>query len=164
MATLVQLRKSGALCDYNPALAPGVEAMRTLDGSPRFVKWFKEVLPTLGATWQIELTPEQQLDDFLAAYAAGEPLMIDRQFKNLRPLTHDIWELKTGDLRLIGWFYKKDQFLCDAANTAQIMKDHNLYPGMIAEVVRFRNLLDLDEPKFVPGDDPHAVISNFTYP
>jgi hypothetical protein len=50
------------------------------------------------------------------------------------------------------------------ADTAYRCKKFDLYAGYAGEVVRFRNALDLDEPKFIPGDDPNAVVTNFDYP
>jgi hypothetical protein len=51
-----------------------------------------------------------------------------------------------------------------ASNLTDNVKRHRLYYGYANEAARFRDRLDLDAPKFVPGDDPHAVVSNFSYP
>lgn len=65
---------------------------------------------------------------------------------------------------MFGWFSKKDCFIGVAANPTDLVKRHNLYNGHAMEVVRFRNALSLDEPKFIPGDNPHDVVSDFSYP
>jgi hypothetical protein len=75
-----------------------------------------------------------------------------------------IWELKTADLRIFGWFNVLDHFVGAAADTTDRVKQHNLYYGYAGETARFRDGLDLDPPKFIPGADPNAVVSNYTYP
>ncbi len=84
-----------------------------------------------------------------------------------KPLTHHrdgIWELKTPDLRIFGWFVKRDQFVGWAADATEKIKKHNLYHGYAREAGHFRDNLNLDPPKFVQGDKPDAVVSNFDYP
>jgi hypothetical protein len=82
----------------------------------------------------------------------------------LRPAGDGVWELKTADLRVFGWFHAKDCFLGHCADTAERVKEHRLYTGYVGEVVRFRDSLPLDEPKYIPGEDPDAVVSNSSYP
>jgi hypothetical protein len=44
------------------------------------------------------------------------------------------------------------------------IKKHDLYRGYANVTTRrFRDELDLDNPKYIPGDDPHAVVSNFDH-
>lgn len=117
----------------------------------------------MGSDWDIESRPDEQMDALVAIYASGAVLTFGH---DLRPLSHareGVWELKTPDLRIFGWFYKMDCFVADKAGGASKIKDHDLYYGYINEVVRFRNALDLTPPKYVPGEDPRVVISNFSY-
>lgn len=164
MATVIELDKSGALLRYDPELPAHLQEFRTLHGSPRFAKWVCDVLPGLGSTWNIELSPQEQFVALMEIYASGEVLMIGRQLKPLTHLGDGVWQLKTADLRLFGWFRMKDQFIAHAGDTADRIKKSRMYQGYVGEVVRFRDALDLDEPKFVPGDDPNAVVSKFDYP
>lgn len=86
---------------------------------------------------------------------------------HFKPLTHiedGIWELKTADLRIFGWFFVRDCFIGSAANLTDTIKQLHLYRPYVQEAVRLRDALDLDIPKFIPGDDPHAVVSDFDYP
>ena len=86
---------------------------------------------------------------------------------NVKPITHvsgGIWELKTSDLRIFGWFHAKDCFIGYRAEHADFVKKHNLYYGLASEAARFRDQLDLDEPKFIPGDDPNVILSNYNFP
>jgi len=136
--------------------------------SPRFATWANDDLPKLESTWKIEQSPQEQLAEFLdEIYCPCEPLFIDWHVKPVSPLRHiedGIWELKTADLRIFGWFFAKDCFIASAANLADTVKQLHLYNPYREEAVRFRDGLDLDNPKFVPGDNPHAVVSNLSYP
>jgi hypothetical protein len=126
--------------------------------------WLANTLPTLESDWGIERTPTQQLDSLVGVFASGEVLCFEQQFKPLGHLGEGVWELKTPDLRVFGWFPQRDCFIADRADLASRIKQHHLYRGYVGEVVRFRNDLDLDEPKFLTGEDPRYVVSNFSFP
>ena len=129
------------------------------------MKWLTEVLPDLGSTWNIELSPLEQLAAFIETYASGEPLVFGRSFKPISHVSGGVWELKTADLRVFGWFPSQDVFIGHAANLSETIKSvRGMYHGYANEVVHYRKNLDLNEPKFVPGDDPNAVVSAFSYP
>ena len=46
---------------------------------------------------------------------------------------------------------------------ATFVKEHDLYHGLVGEVVRFRDAINLDEPEFVAGEHPNDVVSNWTF-
>ena len=114
--------------------------------------------------WQVEVNPTQQLDALVEIFCSGQTLTFGPQFKPLTHLKDGIWELKTPDLRIFGWFCKKDHFIAGTMDEAFTVKNHNLYAGYAGEVERFRDQLDLNEPKFVSGEDPNVVVSNYNYP
>ena len=149
---------------FDASLPPHQQEFREFYAGPRLVKWMGDVLPSLGSTWKIELSPLEQLDAFMAVYASGDTLTYQYSFKPLTNLGDGIWQLKTADLRMFGWFHVQDCFVGGVGDTADRIKLHGLYAGYVGEAVRFRDALDLDEPKFVPGDNPNAVVSNFDYP
>jgi hypothetical protein len=74
-----------------------------------------------------------------------------------------VWELKTADVRLFGWFHQFDCFVGVVIDLKYRVQEYKLYSGYMGEVIRFRDNLDLDEPKFIPGGEPVNVVSNF-YP
>ncbi len=110
------------------------------------------------------MNPLEQFDDLSYAFVSGEPLLCLAQFKPLRHVAGGIWELKTPDLRVFGWFNAKDSFIGVVANQTDAIKKHRLYHGHAGEVAAFRDRLNLDEPKFISGEDPYAVVSDFNYP
>lgn len=126
---------------------------------PRAVKWAEEILPTLESVWQIEEAPIAQLDAMLHDFCSGEALAHVEDFRCLRPIGSGIWELKTADLRVFGWFYRPNIFVWSAAFFADAIKDGDMYHGFVSQAVRDREALDLTPPKFVPGERPNDVVS-----
>lgn len=131
---------------------------------PEARNWMEGVLPTLKSERGLETSPIEQLDAFLTVYCGGDTLMYQRQFRPVMHIGAGIWELKTPDLRLFGWFHTKDCFVCTDGDDATRVKTYRLYDGYRDQGVRRREQLDLDEPKFLAGDDPNDVISAFSYP
>lgn len=161
MATLLSLVRSKTLSKYLPDLRPGEQEFRMLFAAPRFEKWILEDLPKLASSWNLDLTPVMQVDEYLINYAIGAPLTFDWHFKPVRHIKDGVWELKTADTRMFGWFHRIDVFIALIGDDASRVKKHKLYTGYAGEVVQYRDKLDLDEPKYVPGKDPRNVISNF---
>jgi hypothetical protein len=164
MATPIELDRKDALFKLE-VLEPAVQEFRQFYASPDLHNWLEGVLPTLASGLNLELSPLEQFVDLAETFCAGERLMYGLQFKPLTHITGGIWEFKTQDVRIFGWFHKKDCFIGAVADDATRIKKHDLYRGYAnVTTKRFLEALDLDEPKFLPGDDPHAVVSNFDYP
>lgn len=164
MATLLELVASGDLAKFDPGLEPNELEHRVIYASRKFEAWVSHDLPKLTSEWEIESTPLEQLDALAEIYASGEALTYGHRFKVLKPALNGVWELKTFDLRIFGWFKERDCFIAVVADLAGHVKEHSLYPKYRDEVVQFRAVLNLDQPKFIPGDDPNDVVSNFDYP
>jgi hypothetical protein len=163
MATIATLIADGSLLRWEVNLGPRQQIERMLLLVPRLQARLDEALAE-GSTWNIEETPAQQLDALTTVYVAGEPLAFAWQFKSLVHHQEGVWYLKTADVRLFGWFPYRDCFIATSVGVAETVKHYRLYRPLGEEVARIREALPLDEPKFVPGDDPNAVVSNFTYP
>jgi hypothetical protein len=165
MATLATLIEDEYLLRWKVALSPRRQIERILLLVPRLQVRLDEALAA-GSTWNIEESPAQQLDALTAVFVGGEPLAFRWQFKALARVPHldGIWYLKTADVRLFGWFPCRDCFIATSVAVADLAKRLGLYRPLGEEVARIRAALPLDEPKFISGDDPNAVVSNFTYP
>ncbi len=81
-----------------------------------------------------------------------------KMFKDLMPKDAETWEMKTVDLRVFGWIYKPKIFIAVFGDYADLYKGKNKsvkpiasYARAVNRVVRAREMLDLDEPKFVTG-------------
>jgi hypothetical protein len=160
MATISYLVEAGALYKLDPQLAPRQQEDRMVYTSPLLKTWIEETLPTLASNWNLSELPIQQLDSYMASFASGDPLIYVKDFRPLNPIGQGVWELKTADLRIFGWFYRRDCFIGVQADTAWRVKESRMYHAYREATVRFRDFLDLDNPKFIPGDEPNDVVSN----
>lgn len=164
MATLVELDRRGELFKLDPALEANEQEWRMIYTSPRLKDWLEGVLPSLVSHWQQELSPLQQVDALVEEFCSGTTLCFGPQFKPIQHVKGGIWELKTPDVRVFGWFHVKDCFVGWRGEAAEHVKRYNLYYGIAGEAARYRDLLDLDEPKFIAGEDPNNVVSNYNLP
>lgn len=164
MATPLSLAACGTLVRYDPQLGRRQQEDRYIYLGPRLVDWLSTVLPGLGSTWKIEESPAEQLDSLLADFCAGAPLLVGHMFKALQPIGRGVWELKTAEVRVFGWFHRTDVFIGSNADLKARIVEHSLYRGYIDEAVRLRDSLDLDPPPFISGDEPRHVVSNWAYP
>lgn len=160
MATIPKLIECNALVRIEVELEGRELPWRHLVGTPRFIKWLADVLPELqSSSIGCEITPLEQIDALFAEFITGRPLNHGRQFSCLRPADRAVWELKTVDIRVFGWFAHRDCYVAVRGDHADRVKDHDLYAGYRDEVVRLRDQLDLDEPKYAPGDSADDVVS-----
>jgi hypothetical protein len=125
--------------------------------------WMLNDLPGLVSDRQVEQSPAEQVDARLSVFCAGGIISYTEHLREIRPVKDGVWEIKTADIRIFGWFYARDCFVGHVGDTKYRIKQHQLYNGYCGEVVRFRNALNLDEPKFIAGSDPKNVISNFAF-
>jgi hypothetical protein len=159
MATLKELETDDVLHNLAPSDdAPAPE--RLFYASDRLRKWLNESLPAMASDWDLEITPIEQVGDLIDVFCGGNELAVETMFKCLNPHENGVWELKTEDVRIFGWFYRPDCFIGHCADNATRIKKHRLYTGYSGEVQRFRDEVDLDPPKFIAGTNPNAVVSN----
>ncbi len=98
-----------------------------------------------------DLWPWEQVEQLLFDFVVGRPLSYDTQRKKLDPLTQHVWELKTEDVRLIGWFPRRKCFVAVCGRMKREIQRAKLYAPCINNVGWFRSQLGLDEPKSVVG-------------
>jgi len=164
MTTLIELDQAGELFKLDPLLEANEQEWRMIYISPHLRNWFEEALPGLISVWKVEISPLQQVDALVEEFCSGTTLCYGPQFKPIQHIEGGIWELKTPDVRIFGWFRVRDCFVGWRGEHAEHVKTYDLYHGLAGETARFRDQLDLDEPKFIPGEDPNAVVSNYSFP
>ena len=142
-------------------LGPREMPRRLLYGSPGFVSWVeKRLTAEEKSPLSLEVSPSQQIDNLFYEFVSGRRLAFSRQFRFVRAEEHAVWELKTPDLRVFGWFLKKDCFVAVFGDWADRVKDHGLYRGYRLEIRRFRRELGVDESLCVRGLEPDDVLSS----
>jgi hypothetical protein len=160
MPTITDLVDNGAIVRIEVELAPRDQPLRLLYGTPQFVVWLQEALA--GAEPQQRLgqtSPAEQIDDLFHSFLSGAPLVFTRQFRAVRAEDNAVWELKTPDVRIFGWFMAKDCFVAVFGNWADTIKDHDLYRGYRIAIRRLRRELGVDATLCVKGVAPDDVLS-----
>jgi hypothetical protein len=160
MTAIRSLVEKGDLLRIEVELAPHEQPRRLLYGTPNFVHWLEARMgssePSPGIA---DLTPAEQLDALFHAYLSGEVLDHTRQFRIIRAEANAVWELKTPDLRIFGWFAMKDCFVAVFGAWADRVKDFDLYRGYRLEVRRIRRELGVGGSLCVQGVVCDDVIS-----
>ncbi len=163
MATLEQLRSQSFLGRAMPRLLAGQQAERRFYFTRRFKEWFDQEMPLIAPTfWGGDVPTKEQINGIIKSFVAGEDLYLPEQLHIVDPAAFGIWELKTGDIRIFGWFPEYDTFIASTAGDAT-----ELHQGMkwsyyckCMWVVSERKLLDLNEPKFRAGGRRHDVFGS----
>ncbi|WP_306928524.1 hypothetical protein [Agrobacterium larrymoorei] len=152
MATLDELQTAGVLSLYK-------HKHRVIPGRGREMwffrdaaKWLLEDFCTMEPFYEDSIAPKLQAAVLLKNFVVGEDFEPELNFWHMRPTDDDVFELKTADLRIFGWFHRPRIFV--AARAQSFERTHNA-PGIHAyyrdEVVKMRQQLQLDEPKWVVG-------------
>jgi hypothetical protein len=119
---------------------------------PHVRDWMRDTLPDLEPFFDHgRLSPIEQVDALLHDFIVDEDLAYYERSHSMRPETPGVWELKSPDIRLFGWFKSRRVFVVGEADSAFRCKQYELYTGYRNSVVWRRENLDLDEPKFILG-------------
>lgn len=106
------------------------------------------------------ISPALQAWALLKRFIVGHAFEHPKLFKRMSPLTDDIWELRTDDLRFFGWFPRKDCFIATSGDLfANLKADEALYEKHRIAAIEFRAQLDLDQPKYAKGAKHDDVVS-----
>src|SRR4051794_35413181 len=105
MATLATLEARGALVKIDVPLGSHEMPERLFYARPRvFTRWLDTVLPAEPADRGGRQSPAEQMDDLLHRFITGGTLLYWNEFHEMKPIDLGVWELKTVDLRVFGWF------------------------------------------------------------
>lgn len=153
MATLLELCDCGLLTRLGGGLAGDEQPCRLLAAFPHAVKWLDDTLPRLEPLLdEGRQSPLEQVDDLLHDFVSGADMSFYKRSHSMDPHDKGIWELKTPDVRVFGWFVKRGVFVMANVDSAINVKDHHLYTGYRENCVYRRDQLDLDAPKFLVGE------------
>jgi hypothetical protein len=151
MATLRDLIDRGELHEHDGALEPGEMPVRYVYFSPDFQKWYSTVLPSEPRDRSRREFPFDQVETKFYEFILGRPLVYDHDRKKLDPIGHHVWELKTPDVRIFGWFAKKGHFVAVCGEMKNRLLNNKNYDQFVQKCVEFRDSLDLDPPKSISG-------------
>jgi hypothetical protein len=164
MATIMHLEKIGVLAKLDAQLSYRQQEFRCFYASQKLVSWLQKELSDAVSQHNLDQTPSEQVDALLESYCSGKELIYEWTFRDIKPIGSGVWELKTADVRIFGWFHQKDVFVGVAAGFAWWIKQQKNYGAYREEVLRFIEGLDLDEPKCLMGGVADGIISDIAYP
>ncbi len=160
MPTITDLVDSGAIVKIDVDLAARDQPLRLLYGTPEFIAWLGDVLKGAQPPRLLgHSSVAEQIDDLFYSFLSGEQLIFTRQFRVVRAEDNAVWELKTPDVRIFGWFMAKDCFVAVFGNWTDTIKDHDLYRGYRIAIRRLRRELGIDTTLCVKGVTPDDVLS-----
>ncbi|HJU19996.1 MAG TPA: hypothetical protein VJ770_26385 [Stellaceae bacterium] len=158
MATLEHLADRDELIRYEPDLESDEFPERYAYFTPDFDTWLAATLAEMGCRHGRNRTPYEQAEQILYDFVIGRRLAYGSAYHPLDPLAYHVWELKTPDLRLFGWFPKRRHFVIVCGELKDNLKKYSDYTPYIQKVISFRNALDLDKPKAVTGVSQNEIL------
>jgi hypothetical protein len=143
-------------------LGPGKSAWRSLYGSTEFLGWLEKTLPSIpNGALASPLTPFEQVYALFRDYLIGTPFLDDRRFHALsRTPDLFVWEFKTPDIRIFGWFVQMDRFVCSFGDSKDDVEKYDRHGLYMAKTDYFRAKLDLDPPKLIEFKEYANVLSD----
>jgi hypothetical protein len=157
MATLEQLVEQGILRKHEADLESWemperhVYVTETFDFAASFVA----VAPKVRGR---NLSAGEQVEQLLYEYVLGRPMTYSVHYRKLDPLSQHVWEFKTPDIRVFGWFARRRHFIATFAEfkdnlskEKQKKSTNTLYRPYIDHAITTRGQIPLDEPKLITG-------------
>jgi hypothetical protein len=151
MATLEHLAATDELLKHDPDFDRHELPERIAYFAPEFDEWLGMVLWPLAPTRGHQLSPFEQAEQILYEFVVGMPMAYSVHYRKLEPLAAHVWELKTRDVRLFGWFAKKAVIVLVCGELKEKLTIGRNYKPYVGKVVAFRDALDLDPPKAITG-------------
>jgi hypothetical protein len=119
--------------------------------APEVDTWLRATLRRAVKDRSNNLSPYEQAEQLLYDFAIGRPMAYSVHYRKLDPIVQHIWELKTEDVRLIGWFPQKRHFVVVCGRLKREIPRAKLYGPCVECSIWFRSNLDLEEPKAITG-------------
>lgn len=106
--------------------------------------------------------PRAQLTDELQGFCSGRSYHQNQDFRLLDPIIYCLWELKTPDIRIYGWFVTKDLFVAHTLADANTTHRENYARTAQKFVKATKDYRDdfLKTKKFIKGIKTNDVVSN----
>lgn len=158
MATLIELGRRGVLVRLTLKLDRYDFENREIWLTVNVRDWVQNELRALSAYRPEDIPPAHQVRAMLRDFVTGEEFDEGRMFRRMRPYERDVFELKTPDVRIFGWFYKPRVFI--ASHVCTMEKAHaapGIHNYFRDETVKARNAIELDPPKCVYGAEASDV-------
>jgi hypothetical protein len=154
MATIEELEHNQTWLRHKPDLEDWELQERCLLLSKCWQTWQTNKLKPASRIRGRDLSPFEQVEQLFYEYVVGKPLVYGVHRRKLEPVGLHIWELKTEDVRIFGWFIMQRHFVAVCGEfKAKLSKEvlnkstNKLYQPYIENVRDYRSNIPLDEPK-----------------
>ena len=105
-----------------------------------------------------DLTPLEQVEALFHDFVYAKDFTGVGHFVNIMPQGDGVYEMKTTDVRVFGWFYRRVQFIAHSGALKSDIKGTRAVDRIRREVVKARNRLNLDQPAFIRSSKIHELI------
>ncbi|MET4240706.1 hypothetical protein [Bradyrhizobium sp. RT10b] len=161
MSTIAKLIDAGTLKAVDLGLLDDELPERGLFGTARLHDFIERDLLKIESQDPL-LSAEEQVANLCGRFLTNRPLLLKSPIAPIRCLKDGIWELKTLDVRIFGWFSAKDTMVVDAGCDVKLLKSGQLnYSGYIAQTDYVRRSLGFLVGDYILGDQPHDILTNF---
>ena len=126
-------------------------AWRYIYASKEFVTWKDGIDPNTAPDFPEDPEIPVQFAQELDGFCGGSGLAPGSDIRNMEPLERGVWELKTPDLRLLGWFPARNYLILHKGELKRNLVRYADYRPLIDEVVRFRESLGAETKRFLVG-------------
>lgn len=158
MATLDELENKGALFRVRINLRAKEYEERKIYAFPALWDWMTGAMRTT-EPYRDNISLGQQARVLLKNFITGQPFEEGEWFWLMNPQHMDVYELKSADIRIFGWFYRPRIFIGVAGDTLERTHTYNLHAGYRNSVVHARETIDLDPPAYIKGASITDVFS-----
>ncbi|MBS1060739.1 hypothetical protein [Gluconobacter sp. Dm-44] len=147
-----------------PPLKDG--SLREIWATPNFLHWFGKELEQITPDDPDDPTPIAQVYAKFHRFCEGRKMVYPHDIRNLRPVHKAVWELKTTDVRLFGWFPSRNCLILHSgadANFLHAASEEDRWLPYVDAIEQY--ILELDNPAIVPitGTETEHVLSNRTF-
>ncbi len=149
MATINHLETKNKLVLYDANLKSDEQKQRLLYLSPDLVRWFDDDLVYQGKDWDKYFTPIEQVEEVFDQFVRGHPDMGRGDMKKLNPKGKHVWQFKTRDVRILGYFYRKNVFIAVCGAMRKDLCPSSKYNPLKERIINFRKNIGLDEPLYM---------------
>jgi hypothetical protein len=128
--------------------------------TPECVSWIMGPLRSIPKSDTAQSTPPGQLEAKLTRFCEGSRLSI-QDMHIMLPHKHGVWEVKTVDVRVFGWFPVPNYLILHTGGDAQKLHDDlTLYNPLINDTASYRDNLPPGLPGPIMSKRQEDVISN----
>ena len=160
MSTLATLVEAHGLRSLSVPMGAAVQKWRVLYAAPRLITFLGQIVAGDPPTrCEADLSPKEQLYGLFADFISGEELVFDEEYHAMYPGDAAIWELKTPDIRIYGWFAQVDCFIGVVGDWKDRIVEFGLNAGYRDEAITFRRDCGAEEKFCIWETGPHDAIS-----